>query len=432
MADAQSFLFATFEGGGAVTPLLHVVEKLTRRGHRVRVMSDACNRPESEAAGARFVAWTRAPSRTGRAREFDTFNDWEAASPQEGFMNLMDALLVGPAQAFAEDLIDELKREGADLVVSNEMLFGVHAGCEAVGQRLALLAVNIAVLPLPGFPPMGPGLRPACTPEDRALHAAITEDIHHMLDSALPRLNAARTALGLGPLARLVHQHDAAECLLLATSRAFDFGPEVLPPKVRYVGPQLGEPSWTQTWNSPFPREDVRPLALVAFSTTFQDHAGVLQRVIDAISTLPMKAVVTLGGVIRTDEVRGTDNVAVMESAPHNEVLRDANLVVTHGGHGTVMKALAHGKPMLVIPHGRDQNDNAARLAERGAGLTLARTASVADIRAALHRLLNEPSFAAASRELGAKVAKEAANSLVVEVLEGLASGRSDRLMRCA
>jgi UDP:flavonoid glycosyltransferase YjiC (YdhE family) len=92
------------------------------------------------------------------------------------------------------------------------------------------------------------------------------------------------------------------------------------------------------------------------------------------------------------------------------------------------MKALAHHRPMLLIPHGRDQNDNAVRVTERGAGLTLQRDADVTALRAAIRRLLEEPAFAAAARTLGAQVAREAAKSPVAEVLERLSScapGRS-------
>jgi UDP:flavonoid glycosyltransferase YjiC (YdhE family) len=101
--------------------------------------------------------------------------------------------------------------------------------------------------------------------------------------------------------------------------------------------------------------------------------------------------------------------------------MREANLVVTHGGHGTIARALTHRLPMLVVPHGRDQNDNAVRVTHRGAGLSLPPSASVAEIRAALERLLDEPAFRRAAGELGDAVAHEAENSPVVELLEILA-----------
>jgi UDP:flavonoid glycosyltransferase YjiC (YdhE family) len=77
---------------------------------------------------------------------------------------------------------------------------------------------------------------------------------------------------------------------------------------------------------------------------------------------------------------------------------------------------------MLVIPHGRDQNDNAVRVTERGAGLSLMADASVEAIRGACERLLNEAAFRTAARRLGDLVAAEAENSKVVTELEVAAS----------
>lgn len=422
MNAPKSFLLATWEGGGSVPPMLDLARRLVERGHRVRVMSDACNRPESEAAGARFIPWTRAPSKPERSRQFDTWDDWSQANPAEGFANLMQNVLAGPALAFARDVTEALEREPADLVVASEMLFGVHLGCEALGQRHVLLGVNIPLFPLPGFIPLGPGLRPARTAEERALHAEVAAMNEAMLAAHLPDFNAARAALNLAPIARIVDQHAAAEAQFIATARAFDFAPASLPAKLRYVGPLLGEPVWARAWRTPFAADDERPLALVSFSTTFQNHAGVLQKVIDAVAALPMKAVVTLGGSIGADEVRGAENVALLESAPHARVLSQAALAVTHGGHGTVMKTLVAGKPLLILPHGRDQEDNAVRVTERGAGLRLDRSADAEAIGAALSMLLSEPSYTAAAEALGAAIRHEIETSPLLATLEAHAS----------
>ncbi|MBU3919825.1 MAG: glycosyltransferase, partial [Alphaproteobacteria bacterium] len=212
----------------------------------------------------------------------------------------------------------------------------------------------------------------------------------------------------------------AGEKFLLATTRAFDFAPEEMTEFVQYVGPQLDDNLWSRPWVSPFAEADKRPLVLVGFSTTFQNHADCLQRAIDALAELPVRAVVTLGGAIRPDEVSAAANTAIVESAPHNVLMKDAALVVTHGGHGTLTKALVHGLPQLVIPHGRDQVDNAVRVTHRGAGLSLDPSASVGDIRAALVRLLNEPAFAAAAMAFGERIRSECATCDIVSTLEGL------------
>ncbi|MGQ0700747.1 MAG: nucleotide disphospho-sugar-binding domain-containing protein [Panacagrimonas sp.] len=422
MSDRKKFLFTTWEGGGNVTPTLEAARKLIVRGHAVRVMSDECNRKEAEAIGTSFVAWTRAPSRKDRSRGSQAFRDWAAATPQEGLLSVIRDIWCGPALAYAEDVIEELRRESADLVVTNESLFGVMVGCESIGQNLAMLSPNISLAPIPGIPPLGPGLPPARTPEQRAQYAEIAKACDAMFASGLPALNAARAELGLAPLRHLLHQFRAARRELLATSPAFDFTADELPPRVRYVGPQLADPKWVRPWVSPWPQTDARPLVSVGFSTTFQNHAAVLQKVIDALARLPVRVLVTLAGSIDASELRASANAVVVESAPHSKVMCEAALVVTHGGHGTIMRALVSRAPMLVIPHGRDQNDNAIRVTERGAGLALAPDAPLDLVHATCARLLTDPSFRIAARRLGDKVAADAQRSTVVQELEELAA----------
>ncbi len=418
MTSHMNMLFASWEGGGNVTPTLEVVRKLIARGHRVRFLSDECNRAEVEAVAASFVPWNRAPNRVDRRRDSQAFKDWAEATPQAGLLTVIRDIWCGPALVYAQDVLDELRREPADLVVSSECLFGVMAACESIGQRFMTLGANISLAPLPGVPPLGPGLPPARNDEERAMHAEIAKAAQETFDSGLPALNAARAALGLGPLAHLVDQYQAAERELLATSAAFDFPADPLPSRVRYVGPQIGDPAWAHPWTSPWPASDERPLVAVAFSTTFQNHAAVVQNVIDALASLPVRVLVTLGGSLQPDELRASPNATIVESATHTIVMRDAALVVTHGGHGTVMRALVNRVPMLVIPHGRDQNDNAVRVTERGAGLSLMPDASVEAIHAACNRLLREPHFRASAKRLGDLVAADAERSTVVEQLE--------------
>jgi UDP:flavonoid glycosyltransferase YjiC (YdhE family) len=413
-----NFLFATWEGGGSVGPVLTVAAKLVRRGHRVRVMSDACNRPEVQAAGAAFAPWTRAPSRTDKRRESDIQRDYEAASPAEGLLRVVDGIMAGPALAYAQDVMEALAREPADLVIAADLLPGVGAGCEAAGQPFVIMAANICLMPLEGAPPFGGGFAPA---DGAEVLEQVRQGALQLLDHGLPALNRARAALGLKPLAHLMDQALAARALLLATSEAFDFPWRDRPAFVRYVGPQLDDPSWAAPWTSPWPADDARPLALVSFSTTFQDHVALLQRVIDALAPLPVRVLLTTGAAIEPEELTAAANTLVVKSAPHNQVMRQAGFAVTHGGHGTLARALINGLPQLVVPQGRDQNDNARRVAERGAGLSLEPTATVEEIRAAFTRLLAEPGFAFAARRLGARVAEDVASPAVVEELEAAA-----------
>jgi UDP:flavonoid glycosyltransferase YjiC (YdhE family) len=74
--------------------------------------------------------------------------------------------------------------------------------------------------------------------------------------------------------------------------------------------------------------------------------------------------------------------------APHGLIIPQAAVVITHCGHGTTLKALAAGVPLVCIPMGRDQNDTAARVVARGAGVRIKPSASTDAIRRAVERVI--------------------------------------------
>jgi hypothetical protein len=129
----------------------------------------------------------------------------------------------------------------------------------------------------------------------------------------------------------------------------------------------------------------------------------------DAMKTMEIDAVVTTGPNLRVTDVRAAHNVHVLESAPHDAVMKDVSVVISQGGHGTVCRALINGVPQLVLPTGRDQADNAARVEAKGVGLRLPSTASADDISAAVSKLVNELPFRIAARRSGKAIRNEMA-----------------------
>ena len=120
-------------------------------------------------------------------------------------------------------------------------------------------------------------------------------------------------------------------------------------------------------WTPPWP-DDGRPAVLLSLSTTYMQQEDLLQRLVDALGRVDCHALVTTGPGMRSRPVALVpSNVHVVESAPHGAVLPHVDLVITHGGHGTVTRSLAAGVPVMVVPISRDQPDNAARVrAPRG------------------------------------------------------------------
>jgi UDP:flavonoid glycosyltransferase YjiC (YdhE family) len=138
------------------------------------------------------------------------------------------------------------------------------------------------------------------------------------------------------------------------------------------------------------------------------------------LGMLPVRGVLTTGPAIDVTTVRPPANVTVVSSAPHRQVLAGAALAITHGGHGTVIKALAAGVPMVLLPHGRDQPDTAARVTARGAGIALKRSANPGVIADAVRSVLRRDSYRMAAQQLGAAVSRDATSDLLVRELEAI------------
>ena len=413
----RTYLFALVDGGGTVPPELGTVRRLVERGHRVTVLAEASMRLEVDASGATYLPWTQAPNRPDRKPENDPYRDWECKSPMQLFKRLLDTQFVGPAPGYAADVLAAVEAERPDLVVCSFFAVGAMVGAEAAGLKYDVLFPNPYLLPAPGMPPMGLGLLPAKGAPGRLRDRALNGFMGRLWAKAVPGLNELRAALGLAPVDAFFDQILGARRILVLTSSDFDF-PAELPGNVRYVGPVLDDPSWAETaWSAP-PGDE--PLVLVALSSTFQDHGGCLQRIVDALGTLPVRGLVTTGPAIEPGAVAAPSNVLVVEAAPHSEVLRSSAAVVTHGGHGTVIRALAADVPAVVLHHGRDQADNAARLTARGAGLSVKRSAAPATIAKAVQRLLDEPSFRDSAARLGRSVRRDAASGVLLLELEDL------------
>jgi UDP:flavonoid glycosyltransferase YjiC (YdhE family) len=146
----------------------------------------------------------------------------------------------------------------------------------------------------------------------------------------------------------------------------------------------------------------------------------VLQRTVNAVGRIKMEAVATLGPALNNVSLHAPANVTLLPSAPHDAVMKQVSLVVTHGGHGTVSRALLNGLPVLVMPMGRDQGDVAARVEACGAGLTVMPTTSETEIATAISRLIEEPHYRAAARRLADIMTVEVGKRSLVSELEYL------------
>src|SRR5262245_14457622 len=332
------FHVVTWNGGGNTAPTYALARRLVARGHEVTILGQM-----AQAAAARDLRAGFVPLGVP---------DWTPGKSLEEESESFPASLFGPAVGGA--VLDHRARDAPDVLVVDCFLTSALAAAERAAIRSAAL---VHVL----------------------YEQFVAGTVGRRWAAMLPVVNEMRRGFGLPAAGSPMALLEPMRIVLVACPQTFDVAMPALPKNVRYVASMLDDEP-TTPGACPWPLADGRPRLLVTFSTTYQHQETVLRRIATALATLPVEAIITTGPTVDVDAIDPARNVAVVRYIAHRTLLPDCALVITHAGLGAVMTALAHGVPLLCMPMGRDQHDNAARVAACGAGCVLPLEAGVGQI----------------------------------------------------
>ena len=372
------FHVVTWSGGGNTTPTYALARGLVARGHAVTILGQMAQAEAARDLRAHFVPLG--------------VPDWTPGKSLEEESEAFSALLFGPA--VGEAVLDHIARDPPDVLVVDCMLTSALAAAERASMPSAAM---VHVL----------------------YEQFVAGTMGRRWSAMLSVVNETRRGFGLPPAESPMALLEPMSLVLVACPQAFDASMPVLPKNVRYVGAMLDDPP-TAPSASPWPLADGRPRVLVALSTTCQHQEDVLRRIAAALATLPIEAVITAGPAVDVRAIDPARNVAVFRYIAHRTLLPDCALVVTHAGLGAVMAALAHGVPLLCLPMGREQHDNAARVAACDAGLVLTPDAEVGEISQTIRAMLAAPAYRTAARHMAATIALRDGREAAVDELERL------------
>ena len=384
------YLIVTWDGAGNLAPTLGITRTLVERGHDVRMLGHDTIAERCGDVGARFVALTQGEG-------------WDAMDDPDDFEAEVKLLIEDLcfSSTIARDLARELDREPADVVLVDCMLFTAIDVALASGIPTATLFH---------------------TPYAIFRGGPLVE----MFTPGLAIANAHRAELGLPAIERLGDIHDACATAIVAVPKEFE--PDVPDAaNVLRIGPVLDAPPLSRELDQVDVRDGSSPLVLVSLSTSEQGQADLLQRCVDAVAQLPVRAIVTTGASIDPESVTAGANTQVVRYAPHSEILQSASLVITHAGCGTTMAALGRGVPLLCTPMGRDQFFNAEQVQALGAGRMLMPDSSSDAIAQVATDILEDDSFKSSAKQMAVVMAGYGGAAEAATALEVLAS-RSGRL----
>ncbi len=376
----------TFAGGsGHLEPLLPLAHAARSAGHTVAFAARPWMVPRVEALGfggfpaGSDVGLTPVPRPLAAV---DAEREIRAVGP--GFAGRI-------ARERAADLLPLCAAWKPDVLVCEEMDFGAMV----VAERLALPQATVLVT-APGF-----------------VRAEVV---------AGP-LNEVRTEHGLPPDPDLA----APERFLVLSPFPPGYRDRDPPPRVmaRAFRPILPEPPGAPPAWLAVPR----PAQTVYFTlgTVFNVESGDLfQRVLAGLRDLPIHLVVTVGHDVDPAQLGPQPpHVHVERFVPQAVVLPHCRLVVSHGGSGSVLGALAHGLPMVLVPMGADQPLNAARCERLGVARVLdVMTATPRTVREAVARALEDQSHRRAAERMRDQIAALPEPAHAVSLLERLALER--------
>jgi UDP:flavonoid glycosyltransferase YjiC (YdhE family) len=389
-------LLGAFGDPGHAFPMIALGRALLARGHDVTLQTWERWRAPVEAEG---LAFTPAP-------------EYSAFPIGDGPLDFYEAVVYATRDTLP--LVRELR---PDVIVHDILTLGPSLAGELLGIPRATLVPHVFPEAGPGFPIYSFGARLPRTGAGRAFWERAHLPVRRGLESGRLALNHTRAQVGLPPLPH-PHGGTSRDLAIIATFPQLEY-PRPWPSHVHVVGPLTWEP----------PAQDVSlppgdaPLVLVAPSTSQDPDHRLLHATLRGLASAPVRVLATYNRRLPSRPLHVPDNAHVVDWVSYARTLPHCDAIVCHAGHGTLVRALSCGVPVVACPVAGDMNENAARLAWAGAGVRLPRRfISPRPLRHAVEWALGEPSIRARAQEFAAWSTTHDAGAHAATLIEQLAS----------
>lgn len=377
-------LFTLAGGRGHLDPLVPIARAAEAAGHAVAFSARPWMRAQIEALG--FRVWTAgsdaglAPVRRPLAR---VDPEREIAAAGAGFGGRI-------ASERARDLLPQAEAWTPDALVCEELDFGAMV----VAERLGVPHATVLVIAAGGF---------------------VRRDV------VAPHLDAVRADHGLAPDPAL--RAPARHLVLSPFPPRYRDPADPLPATAHAIRLGASAPARDEVAPAWLAKPSALPTIYFTLGTVFPLESGDLfGRVLSGLRDLPVRLVVTVGADLDPAELGPQPaHVRVERFVPQAAILPHCALLVSHAGSGSILGALAHGLPMLLLPLGADQPRNAERCDALGVAHVLdALAASPEDVRVSAASALADPSLRRNAEGLRDEIAGLPGPERAVALLEGL------------
>lgn len=412
----------SYKGTGHLNPLIALSRQLVARGHKVTFFLDADLEPQLRRQGLDFSSIGMATSdATASLRSHIQHK------PSSGLAVLRFRIqrAVHDMEMFLRESPAPISCARVDALIIDEIALAGPTVAEIL--RLPYFVISTSVPHNFGW--SAPRrIAPPRSLFARVQSALLEISVFRMRGPVRRRLDAYRRQVGLRPIREIKKVYPEL-AHITQLPRCLDFARPGLPENFYYTGPFVDEATRLVV-EFPWERLDGRRLVYASLGTTLKGDSHTFHLIAEACDELGLQLVISLGGRRDPEMFRGLPgDPLVVRNAPQIELLKRAEIVITHAGPNTALEALMQGKPMIAIPKAFDQPAIAARLERAGVAEVLrAKNLSVEKIHAALVRVLNDSNYRDAARKLQSEIrfdrGLERAVGIIEKALESYAEKR--------
>lgn len=403
-------LISTYGSYGDLHPYLAIGAELHTRGHETVLATSASYRSKVEAAGLKFYPVRPDISLDDRAM-LEYVMDAKHGSERA----------VRKMAATARDSYSDVMAaaEGADVMVTHPMVFASML----VVQKRRMSWISTALAPISLFSEYDPPILPHMAWAHRFnflgrryVRAWAKRAERQAVDWVQPLLEF-QAEMGI-PAAGFEGYQPPRMTLALFSPLLSRLQPDWPPHTVL-----TGFPFFDQGELGPellaFLDKGAPPIVFTLGTSAVGTAGDFYRQSLRTVERLRARAVILTGSHTQDLPERLSEDVMIVRYAPHRKLFERASVVVHHGGVGTTAQAMRAGRPMLIVPFGHDQFDNAQRLKRLGAAEVLPQSRYTCTRAGRLLRtLLNLPAYRAAAESVSAKVRAEsgaAESALAIE-----------------
>ncbi len=410
----------SYKGIGHLNPLIALSRQLVARGHRVTLFQHPELEQHVRARGLEFFPIDiPGSSYTGQPRG----TNQRKPRTQIGEIAYRLRRIEGDMGAFLREYPAAIRDAGVDTLIVGEISLAGPTLAEML--RLPYFIVSTSIPHNFGWDAPRSIANPGSY-MDRLQKNLLEVSVLRMKGPVRRSLDRYRRKIGLGSI-KNIEQNFPELAHITQWPRCLDLPRSELPTNFFYTGPFVDEAGRAFV-EFPWSRLDGRPLIYASLGTTRKSSTSIFHRIAEACSRLDLQLVISLGG--RRDPAMFSDlpgNPLVVGNAPQLELLKRAQIVISHAGPNTVLETLMQGKPLLALPMALDQPAVAARLATLGVAEVLpVENRSTEQLRAALLEVQNDPSYRNAAQKLQSQMQSLRGLERAADIIEEALSKHRD------